>query len=205
MKFRVDRGSAESVGCHGCSRNHTLIPDPATTSSSKTTGLRALGRNRQDPRTDSGQFGWYLRSDRWGPGCDRGHSALARFGFSILNRAMMWATVDPDNLGPSGCWRSLALPAEGSRAPVHTWRGTRPTLIHNRSRTVAHAAGSVGNLRRWRDAPEFMYGAPPRAAPAGTVVATADQPAMAPRRNGMEGYDRPSMISRGGFLPCPAP
>jgi RimJ/RimL family protein N-acetyltransferase len=80
--------------------------------------------------TDSAQLGWYLRSDRWGRGyATEATRLLLDFGFSVLHRATMWATADPENLASLRVLEKSGLNSHGLTSPVQTWRGTRPRVV----------------------------------------------------------------------------
>jgi ribosomal-protein-alanine N-acetyltransferase len=131
MKFRVDRDSAESV----------LLPrllqepqfDPRTSYNlvvEDATGFSGWAGIDRIQGTDSGQLGWYLRSDRWGRGyATEATRLLLDFGFSVLHRATMWATADPDNLASLRVLEKSGLTSQGLTSPAHTWRGTRPRAL----------------------------------------------------------------------------
>ena len=76
------------------------------------------------------QLGWYLRSDRWGRGyATEATLLLLDFGFSVLHRATMWATADPENLASLRVLENSGLYSQGLTSPVETWRGTRPRVL----------------------------------------------------------------------------
>ena len=80
--------------------------------------------------TDSGQLGWYLRSDRWGRGyATEATAILLDFGFSVLHRATMWATADPDNMASVRVPQKSGLTHQGLTSPVTTWTGMRPRVL----------------------------------------------------------------------------
>ncbi len=99
MKFRMDRGSTESV-LPRLLEEPQLDPRPSynlvvedAKGFSGWAGIDSL------EGTGSAQLGWYLRSDRWGRGyATEATRLLLDFGFSVLHRATMWATPDPENL-----------------------------------------------------------------------------------------------------------
>jgi RimJ/RimL family protein N-acetyltransferase len=99
MKFRMDRGSTESV-LPRLLEEPQLDPRPSynlvvedAKGFSGWAGIDSL------EGTGSAQLGWYLRSDRWGRGyATEATRLLLDFGFSVLHRATMWATADPENL-----------------------------------------------------------------------------------------------------------
>ena len=130
MKFRIDRGW-ESVRLPRLLEEAHLDPRPSynlvVEDEEGFSGWAGIDRIE---RTDSGQFGWYLRSDRWG----RGYATevtrlLLDFGFSVLHRSTMWATADPDNLASRRVLEKFGLTSRGLTSPVHTWRGTRPRVL----------------------------------------------------------------------------
>ena len=81
--------------------------------------------------TDSGRFGWYLRSERWGRGyATEATRLLLDFSFSELHRATMRATADPDNLASLRVLQKLSgLTSQGPPSSLQTWRGTRPIVL----------------------------------------------------------------------------
>ncbi len=127
MKFRIDRGSAESVELprllgepHLDPRSsYNLVVEDADGFS----GWAGIDRIKG---TDSGQLGWYLRSDRWGRGyATQATGLLLDFGFSVLQKATMWATADPENLASLRVLEKSGLTRRGLTDPVLTWRGLR--------------------------------------------------------------------------------
>ena len=79
---------------------------------------------------DSGQFGWYLRSDRWGRGyATEATRLLLDFGLSVLDRATMWATADPENLASVRVLEKSGLTNRGLTEPIETWRGQRRRIL----------------------------------------------------------------------------
>jgi [ribosomal protein S5]-alanine N-acetyltransferase len=71
--------------------------------------------------TNSGQFGWYLHSDRWGRGyATEATRLLLDFGFSVLHRAKMCATADPDNRASLRVLEKSVLASRGLRGSLHT-------------------------------------------------------------------------------------
>lgn len=100
MKFRIDRESAESVVLPWLLEEPDLEPrlryNLVVEEAEGFCGWAGIDRLEDE---DSGQFGWYLRSDRWGRGyATEATRLLLDFGFSVLHRATMWATADPENL-----------------------------------------------------------------------------------------------------------
>ena len=86
--------------------------------------------------TDQAEFGWYLRSDRWGHGYATDATRLIlRFGFESLERRRMCATADPDNLASVRVLEKSGLACDGSIGLVETWRGPRPRLLFSISYT----------------------------------------------------------------------
>ena len=81
-------------------------------------------------RWSQSELGWYLRSDGWGHGyATEVTRLLIDFGFSVLQRATMWATADPDNLGSLRVLEKCGLTCQGLTSDVHAWRGTRPRVL----------------------------------------------------------------------------
>jgi [ribosomal protein S5]-alanine N-acetyltransferase len=68
---------------------------------------------------DSGQFGWYLRSDRWTYATEATR-LLLDFGFSVFDRATMWATADPENLASICVLEKSGLANRGLTESVET-------------------------------------------------------------------------------------
>ena len=131
MKFRIDRDSAESVGLPRLLEEPNLHPRPSynlvVEDAEGFSGWAGIDRIQG---TDSGQLGWYLRSDRWGRGyATEATRLLLDFGFSVLHRATMWATADPENLGSLRVLEKSGLTSQGLTSPVETWRGTRPRVL----------------------------------------------------------------------------
>jgi RimJ/RimL family protein N-acetyltransferase len=131
MKFRIDRDSGESVRLPRFLEEPHLDPRPGynlvVEDAKGFSGWAGIDRIEG---TDSGQLGWYLRSDRWG----RGYATevtrlLLDFGFSALHRATMWATTDPENLASLRVLEKSGLNRQGLTSPVDTWRGTRPRVL----------------------------------------------------------------------------
>jgi RimJ/RimL family protein N-acetyltransferase len=54
---------------------------------------------------------------------------LLDFGFSVLDRATMWATADPENLASIRVLEKSGLTNRGMTEPVETWRGQRPRVL----------------------------------------------------------------------------
>jgi len=131
MKFRIDRGSAESVRLPRLLQEPHLDPRPSynlvVEDAKGFSGWAGIDRIQG---TDSGQFGWYLRSDGWGRGyATEATRLLLDFGFSVLHRATMWATADPDNLASLRVLEKSGLTRQGLTSPAHTWRGTSPRVL----------------------------------------------------------------------------
>jgi RimJ/RimL family protein N-acetyltransferase len=131
MKFRIDRGSAESVLLPRLLQEPHLDPRPSynlvVEDAKGFSGWAGIDRIQG---RDSAQFGWYLRSDRWGRGyATEATRLLLDFGFSVLNRATMWATVDPDNVASLRVLGKSGLSNQGLTSPVQTWRGLRPRVL----------------------------------------------------------------------------
>ena len=131
MKFRIDRDSAESV------RLPRLLQEPDLDPRSSynlvvedAEGFCGWAGIDSIQGTESGQFGWYLRSDRWGRGyATEATRLLPDFGFSVLHRVTMWATADPDNLASLRVLERSGLTNRGLTDPVQTWRGLRPRVL----------------------------------------------------------------------------
>jgi ribosomal-protein-alanine N-acetyltransferase len=131
MKFRIDRDSAESVRFPRLLQEPHLDPRPSynlvVEDAKGFSGWAGIDRIEG---VESGQFGWYLRSDRWGQGyATEATRLLLDFGFSVLRRSTMWATADPDNLGSLRVLEKSGLTSQGLTSDVHTWRGTRPRVL----------------------------------------------------------------------------
>ena len=132
MRFRIDRPAAESVLRPRLLQGRRSIPLRATNlvvedaaAFSGCAGIDTI----QD--SDSAQFGWYLRSDRWGSGGMTRRTPpglLLDFAFSALHRAVMWAMADPENVPSLGVFENSASPW-GLTDPVQTWRGVRPRVL----------------------------------------------------------------------------
>jgi [ribosomal protein S5]-alanine N-acetyltransferase len=131
MKFRIDRDSAESTllpwlleepGLNPRLRYNLVVEDDE--------GFCGwAGIDRLDG-VDSGQFGWYLRTNRWGRGyATEATRLLLDFGFSVLDRATMWATADPENLASIRVLEKSGLTNRGLTETVETWRGQRPRVL----------------------------------------------------------------------------
>jgi RimJ/RimL family protein N-acetyltransferase len=130
MKFRIDGESAESVLPQLLEEPH-LDPRPSyNLVVEDATGFSGWAGIDRIQGTDSGQVGWYLRSDRWGRGyATEATRLLLHFGFSVLHRATMWATADPDNLASLRVLEKSGLTSQGLTSPVYTWRGARPRVL----------------------------------------------------------------------------
>ena len=131
MKFRIDRSSAESDSLPRLLQEPDLDPRPSynlvVEDAEGFSGWAGIDRIRG---TDSGQLGWYLRSDRWGRGyATEASRLLLDFSFSELHRTTMWATADPDNLASLRVLEKSGLTHQGLTSPVQTWRGTRPRVL----------------------------------------------------------------------------
>ncbi len=130
MKFRIDRGSAESVLPRLIEElqldtrpSYNLVVEDAK-------GFSGWAGIDSIEETDSAQLGWHLRSDRWGRGyATEATRLLLDFGFAVLHRATMWATADPENLASLRVLEKSGLNSRGLTSPVHTWRGTRPRVL----------------------------------------------------------------------------
>jgi ribosomal-protein-alanine N-acetyltransferase len=131
MKFRIDRDSAESVSLPRLLQEPDLDPRPSyNLVVEDTEGFCGWAGIDSIEGTDSGQLGWYLRSDRWGRGyATEATRLLLDFGFPVLQRATMWATADPDNLASIRVLEKSGLTRQGLTNPVDTWRGTRPRVL----------------------------------------------------------------------------
>lgn len=131
MKFRVERDSAESVLLPWLLEESHL--DPRLRYNLVVEDAEGFGGWAGIDRIDevgSGQFGWYLRSDRWGRGyATEATRLLLDFGFSVLERATMWATADPENLASVRVLEKSGLTNRGLTKPVETWRGQRPRVL----------------------------------------------------------------------------
>jgi RimJ/RimL family protein N-acetyltransferase len=131
MKFRIDRNSGESVvlpwlleepGLDPRLRYNLVVED-----AEGFCGWAGIDRIKD---VDSGQFGWYLGSDRWGRGyATEATGLLLEFGFSVLDRASMWATADPENLASVRVLEKSGLTNRGLTESVETWRGQRPRVL----------------------------------------------------------------------------
>lgn len=131
MKFRVDRESAESVLLPWLLEEPDLDPrvryNLVVEDAEGFGGWAGIDRIEDG---DSGQFGWYLRSDRWGRGyATEATQLLLDFGFSVLHKATMWATADPENLASVRVLEKSGLTNQGLTEPVETWRGQRPRIL----------------------------------------------------------------------------
>ena len=130
MKFRIERGAAESVLPRLLAEpqldprpSYNLVVEDAE-------GFSGWAGIDSIEGTDSAQVGWYLRSDRWGRGyASEATRFLLDFGFSVLHRATMWATVDPENIASLRVLEKSGLKSQGLTSPVETWRGTRSRLL----------------------------------------------------------------------------
>ncbi len=131
MKFRIDRGSAGSVRLPRLLREPHLDPRPSyNLVVEEAKGFCGWAGIDGIQGTDSGQFGWYLRSDRWGRGyATEATRLLLDFSFSVLRRATMWATADPDNLASLRVLEKSGLTSQGLTSLVHTWRGARARVM----------------------------------------------------------------------------
>ncbi len=131
MKFRVDRASAESIQLPRLLREPLLDPRPSynlvVQDAKGFSGWSGIDRIQG---TDSAQFGWYLRSDRWGRGyATEATRLLLDFGFSTLRVATMWATADPENVASLRVLEKCGLSNQGPTDGVQTWRGLRPRVL----------------------------------------------------------------------------
>ena len=131
MKFRIDRVSAESTLLPWLLEEPQLDPrfryNLAVQDDEGFCGWAGIDRLED---ADSAQFGWYLRSDRWGRGyATEATRLLLDFGFSVLDRSTMWATADPENLASIRVLEKSGLTNQGLTEPVETWRGERPRVL----------------------------------------------------------------------------
>ena len=130
MRFRIDRASAESVQLPRLLEEPQLDPRPSYNlvfeDSKGFSGWGGIDRIQ----TDSAQFGWYLRSDRWGRGyTTEATRLLLDFGFSVLHLATMWATADPENVASVRVLEKSGLTNRGLSDAVQTWRGLCPRVL----------------------------------------------------------------------------
>jgi [ribosomal protein S5]-alanine N-acetyltransferase len=130
MKFRIDRQAAESVSLPRLLQEPYLHPRVSynlVVEDAK--GFCGWAGIDSIEGTDSGQLGWYLRSDRWGRGyATEATRLLLDFSFSVLGRATIWATADPENVASIRVLEKSGLTNRGLTDPVVTWRGTRPRV-----------------------------------------------------------------------------
>ena len=131
MKFRVDRDSARAVLLPWLLEEPDLDPrlryNLVVEDAEGFCGWAGIDRIED---LESGQFGWYLRSDRWGRGyATEATRLLLDFGFSVLDRATMWATADPEYLASVRVLEKSGLTNRGLTEPVDTWRGQRPRVL----------------------------------------------------------------------------
>ena len=131
MRFRIDRASAESVQLPRLLQEPQLDPRPSyNLVIEDVEGFSGWGGIDRIQGTDSAQFGWYLRSDRWGQGyATEASRLLLDFGFSALPTATMWATADPENVASLRVLEKSGLTNRGLTDPVETWRGLRPRVL----------------------------------------------------------------------------
>jgi ribosomal-protein-alanine N-acetyltransferase len=131
MKFRIDRDSAESVSLPRLLQEPDLDPRPSyNLVVEDAQGFCGWAGIDSIQGADSGQFGWYLRSDRWGRGyATEATRLLLDFSFSELHRATMWATADPNNLASLRVLQKSGLTRQGLTSPVQTWRGARARVL----------------------------------------------------------------------------
>lgn len=135
MRFRIDRDPAESVMLPRLLEEPQLDPRPSynlvVEDARGFSGWAGIDRLHG---TDSGQLGWYLRSDRWRQGyATEATRLLLAFGFVGLRRASMWATADPDNLASVRVLEKSGLTNKGLTDQVQTWRGVRPRVLFTMS------------------------------------------------------------------------
>jgi RimJ/RimL family protein N-acetyltransferase len=131
MKFRIDRASAESIQLPRLLQEPHLDPRPSynlvVEDAKGFSGWAGIDRIQG---TDSAQLGWYLSSDLWGRGyATEATRLLLDFGFSVLHRATMWATADPENLASLRVLEKFGFTNRGLTDPVQTWRGLRPRIL----------------------------------------------------------------------------
>jgi RimJ/RimL family protein N-acetyltransferase len=131
MKFRIDRNSGASVLLQWLLEEPQLDPrlryNLVVEDAEGFCGWAGIDRMED---VDSGQFGWYLCSDRWGRGyATEATRLLLDFGFCVLDRVTMWATADPENLASVRVLEKSGLTNRGLTEPVETWRGQRPRLL----------------------------------------------------------------------------
>ncbi len=131
MRFRIDRASVESGSLPRLLRGPDLDPRPSyNLVVEDSEGFCGWAGIDSIEGTDSGQVGWYLCSDRWGRGyATEATRLLLDFGFSVLRRATIWATADPDNLASLRVLEKSGLTRQGLTRPVETWRGIRPRIL----------------------------------------------------------------------------
>jgi RimJ/RimL family protein N-acetyltransferase len=126
MKFRITRESAETVQLPRLLQEPHLDPRPSYNLVVEDAG----GFSGWAGIDEAGQLGWYLRSDRWGRGyATEATQLLLDFGFSVLQRATMWATADPENLASVRVLEKSGLTNRGLTEPVKTWRGVRLRIL----------------------------------------------------------------------------
>lgn len=114
MKFRIDRDSAESVSLQRLLQEPDLNPRPRynlVVEDAK--GFCGWAGIDSIEGTDSGQVGWYLRSDRWGRGyATEATRLLLDFSFSVLREPRCGQPLTQTTKRPFGCWRGPASPTE---------------------------------------------------------------------------------------------
>jgi RimJ/RimL family protein N-acetyltransferase len=144
-KGRIDRASAESLQLAVFLEEPHLHPRPSynlvVEDHEGFSGWAGIDRIQG---ADSGQFGWYLRSDRWGRGyATEATRLLLDFGFAVLGRVTMWATADPENLASVRVLEKSGLTNRGLTEPVETWRGQRPRVLFTLEATRWEASRNI--------------------------------------------------------------
>jgi RimJ/RimL family protein N-acetyltransferase len=130
MKFRIDQKLGETLLVELLKEPH-LDPRPSynlvVEDAEGFSGWAGIDRLQG---SDSAQFGWYLRSDRWGHGyATEASRLLLHFGFEVLHRATMWATADPENTASIRVLEKSGLTNRGLTDRVKTWRGLRSRVL----------------------------------------------------------------------------
>lgn len=147
MKFRLDRSSAELV-LPRLLEEAQLDPRPSyNLVVEDREGFSGWAGIDSIEGTDSGQFGWYLCSVRWG----RGYATEATDSYSTsaspyCNERQCGQRQTLKNLASVRVLEKSGLHSLGLTSPADTWRGSRPRLLfNNRSGALAGTAKSTGS------------------------------------------------------------
>jgi RimJ/RimL family protein N-acetyltransferase len=130
MRFRIDRSSGDRLLARLVEEPHLEPRESYNLVVTDAAGFSGWAGIDRLERSGSAQFGWYVRSDRWGRGyATEASRLLLDFAFSVLARTAMWATADPQNGASIRVLEKSGLTNRGLTDPVETWRGLRPRVL----------------------------------------------------------------------------